>query len=480
MKNISQQEIIEKLLEKDDNFDLSHYTPLNYASQDAFIIYQDETAGTKYYQGKIWSQKIIHEQGMSELLLMQERKSDGKFGKWTPFIYRSSDPNISASSVFDRVQRTQVDEGARNRINRFVNIILTLVIVILMYIIAFDVVIYATFQFFLMLTGFAIAIALTFYYERRNIKNDMVDHATIYPEAPNISISRSFIHPVSHDVKRFSAEVTPIFIQSSKTPISKTRGYTVAQMSDHVKYNKSIEKLKRAVYAFTLKYENIDENDKEMKENEQADLRDIAEFKNEILKSHSQLISTSELNTMINDAQTNLSNEVFKNKVIDELEYHKLEFDQVHTKLSQTEVERDKYAKDAQSWMRKSNNDLNNSEVLLASRLARELQNSTIVDNYQPAELPNVKQRVGLNMNSNVSALIFAVIAFAVTGFVFTLIYNSIQTALANLGGFGNFFFILVMLVVALAVAYFIFIFSKSRVSDKMRNNSQAQKVVQR
>jgi len=378
-----------------------------------------------------------------------------------------------------------VDNSARNRVTYLGYGILSLIIGILLWWIIFNVEIQTTLMFFLMLFFAVFSVAILIFYEIRNMRTDLVDHATLFADAPPLALSRSFEHPVTGEVLRFAGEIVPVEVKSSKISYQKIRGYSVSQLAENINYAEEIKSFREFVYEVELgKYHYSQSND-ELSEEEVINIeKEIEETgaiiqreQNRIIQKHTRIASSTDLEKELTEAKQIHSSDVFRRKVEDELKHRRAEEDNVYAELAQLEHERDKYEKELRRWMQSANADLNKSDALIAARFAKLIKEGSLVETYENPDIPNQQRSISA-MNSNLAG---TGIAFGVLVVVLVLgysLFSSISSALDNLGEWASFIYLLVMWIGGLLFAVFIFNYSKSRISDVMNNTSSSNKMV--
>ncbi len=475
-------EINPVLIEKDPEIGVSHYAPLNVIAHDSYVNYETENGVIMQYRGRIYSSKTIHANGATELILCQEYRN-GKLENWQPFLFRTKDPNISAISLFDLVPRSQVDPAANKRITNLGYGISWTLIGILVYIIAADVQIDMTLTFFGMILGFALAIASTFYYEMKRMREDLVHVATFFQDAPNIAIYRSFTHPINGEVMRFFGEVPPIQIKSSKITFQKIRGYSVQQMAERLKYAKDIENFRKQKYLLEIQKHNLQHSNGNLSKDEKEKLitqlenleQEIQTEKNRILKKHGDYATSGQLNDILEAVELEMQDGEFRRKIEEQLESERAEVDDLHTKISQLEIERDKYEKESQSWMKAANRDVNQFNIVVAAKLSKILKEGSLVDVYSPgSESKSAINPVNTNLASALAGFFPFLLIFAIGMFLF----NTIKQSLQQMGEWASFLYVLFVTVMSIAIAIFAFTYTKSRLRDIAHNQTNSQKVV--
>ena len=479
-------EIRERLEEPESEIQSPNYARLNLIAKDSYIFYESESGAVEQYRGMIWSDKVYHSAGMTELLLMQRQNLRGVLEEWTPFVFHSKDPQISASSLMDLVPRVAVDSNARARIGRIVNWVSWAIIALLLYIIFFDVQIFLTFAFMGMLFFAAASIVIALFYEKKRLQEDLVYTATIFQTAPKVPISRSFVHPVTSDIKRNFWEVIPIQIKSSKITFSKIRGFGTSDMRHLLEYVQEIEDFKRAYYQLEIergKFENLDDltdEEKQDYESYQEANKQLKKKRHDILKKYSALITESDFVQLIEDAQKALADEQKRQEIIEYLEYDDAEIQHLHTIKSQLEIERDKYQKEAESWMRAANSDVNKFNITVAAKLTKIIKEGALVDMYAPEKMTNNVTNPLSGVNGILASAMSSLVPFVLVFVIGMVVFNSIRNSLAKLGEWASFIYLLILTLISIGAAIFLFNYAKFRLVDKMKNQEQSQKVVHR
>ncbi len=460
----------------------THYHPLTLASPYAYLNFEDISGSKRYLEGKVWSQKLFHSAGMTEFFLAQERTANG-FGDWIPLLYRSVDPDVSIASLFDKVPRAAVDPKAGSRLTKIGYGIMTLIIVILLWWIIFDVEINFTVTFFLMLLFAVFSIVILVFYERKSQREDMVDTADILVDAPPLSIARSYQHPLTGEIKRFMGEITPVVVKSSKVSYQKLRGYTISKMSDTISYYSELRELefevKEIEIAFinTMRNPDLPEKDKIIaKQNYQEASNKVTRTISQILKKHGEIAVSEELHQHIDEVKKKLQDETFRTKVEAELEQRREELENVYGELAQAQYERDVNEQELRRWMQSANSDLNKSDALVATKFAKLLKHSGLVEGYS-STLPNQSSQQVNGMLTSAGVGMIPFIALLIIGYA---VFNSISRALDNMGEWASFMYLIVLWLIAIFAALFTFNYVKSRLVDTMNNTSSSRKVVSR
>lgn len=472
--------------EKEDEIQVQHYAPLQVLANDSYVFYESENGVMQRFRGKIYGHKVVHEAGATELILMQEQNLDGSFGKWRPFLYRNKDPTVSIISMFDLVPRASVDIKANDRITKLGFLVSWTFIFILLYILIANVQIDMTITFFLMLFGFALAITSTFYYELKRRDEDFVYTATIFQSAPKIPISRSFVHPITGEVMRFFGEVPIIEVKSSKVTFYEIRGFGVHEMHEALEYAKDMDVLRTKVTQYELlklQFANLTEesqvSEAEIKELEKLILeqeKSLHELKNQILLKYHNYVLSSHLSEELDRVKKEMQEKVLKEKIDFELFSQEADVEALHTRISQLEIERDKYEKEAQSWMKAANRDVNQFNIVVAAKLSKILKQGALVDVYEPSSLTDAKRFN--NLNGYIISSLAGFIPFIVLFVIFMIVYNTIKNALSQMGSWASFVYVLTVTILAIGIGFFIFAYAKSRIVDVAKNQSSSKKVV--
>lgn len=452
--------------ENESGIEISHYKPLNLIAPDGYFTFE----GRKY-RGKVWSQKQTHAAGMSELILMQEQKMDGKFGSWQPFLFRNRDPNVSAASLFDLVPRSSVDPSANDRLTRLGFFVSWTFIGILLWILFFDVQIDTTITFFLMVLGFVLAIVTAFYYEMKRKSEDLVFTARLHRVAPSVPISRTFIHPLTGEVLRFFGEVPIIAIDSSKVSFDELRGFTIEEMSEHLTYAKDVNDFKKMAYAAEIMKHNGNGRYEEAK-------AEVKKRREEILRKYGDQATSSEFSQMLELITVEMQDETMRKKIEEELESQRAEIDYLHSTLSQALIERDKYEKEAQQWMKAANSDVQKFNVTVAAKVSKILKQGALVDLYEPSELPNQKPTNINGVNAALASSLAGFLPFVLLFAIGMVLFNTLKASLQQMGEWASFLYVLIVTVMSIALGIFVFGYTKSRIKDTMHNTSSSRKVV--
>jgi len=472
------QSIQHQIGSDEGNFDESHYPILNIISQDAYLFYEDETAGLRKFSGIVYGHKQVHQNGMNEMIIAQE-EINGERKKWKRFLFTSSDPNGSITNLFDRVPRRMIDERASRRLYYSGFAILGSIIVLLLSILLFNIEIDPTYGNFFGAAGIITTVITYFAYQLKLMGKDVVDTCKIFDDAPPIVISRSYIHPYNSEIKRFSGEVPVIFVKSQKVTFSAIRGYSVSQMAVNMDYAAELDHFRNEVAQVQLELYNELEHAKKGEEkaiknkyeNAISELKEITLHK--LYKKHSDLVSSGDMTEIIQMVRSKMADAQFRLKVADEVHRHTREKEDVFTKLTQTEIERDDYKKDAAAWKRKANQDLNKQGEIVAIKLAHILQNKANFESYVSPDLPNRTDSFDTNFKSAILTLFPVIIAV----FVFILVGNWVGSALRRMGQWALIVFVLFAFIVIIAILWFAFTYAKNYFVDKANRTTGVSKV---